>query len=308
MKHRFGSAALASLLVIPASGGTGQEPTPPTFKVGTAVVTLDLVVHDKRGRRVADLRADEIEIQEDGAKREIVSFRFVERAAAAKDVAPAPALEVKAPSGDEALRLLNLVSLVFDILDDGSRPVARKAALSFLAADLPPDTRMAVFQISQAGLRIVQPFTEDKGALEAAVEAATAGVDRRPPSLTAVAQAAAERYHRLLGTPGAAGDVAVATTGAERPTGQRTSTVSGPAEGPPGASGGGLSEVQVARFEATVYRSMDRLERQIQGETSLRPLLALIKGQESVSGRKSILYFAGGLKVPPKVDELFARR
>jgi hypothetical protein len=108
MSHRFGGAVLASLLVIPPSGGSGQEPTPPTFKVGTAVVTLDLVVHDKRGRRVADLRAEEIEIQEDGVKREITSFRFVERAAAAKEVVPAPTVEAKAPSGDEALRLVEV--------------------------------------------------------------------------------------------------------------------------------------------------------------------------------------------------------
>jgi VWFA-related protein len=168
---------------------------------------------------------------------------------------------------------------------------------------------MAVFQISQVGLRIVQPFTEDKGALEAAVDAATSGTSVRPPSLTAAAQAAAERYRRLLGDspvpPAAAGELAVATTSAERPTGQLTSTVSGSARGPPGASRGGLSDVQLARFEATAYRAMDTLERQVQGETSLRPLLALIKGQQSVSGRKSILYFAGGLKVPPTVEELF---
>ena len=196
--------------------------------------------------------------------------------------------------------MLNLVSLVFDMLDDGSRPVARKAALSFLAADLPPDTRMAVFQISAAGLRIVQPFTDDKGALEAAVEVATAGADRRPPSLTAAAQAAAERYRRLLGTPGAAGEVAVATTAAERPTGQFTSTLPDRSEVRPARVGAASPRSRWHASKPPPTAPWTVVERQIQGETSLRPLLALIKGQESVSGRKSILYFAGGPQGAPE--------
>ena len=181
MNHRFGGAVLVSLLVVPASGGSGQEPAPPTFKAGTALVTLDLVARDKRGRGVADLRAEEVEIQEDGVKREIASFRFVERAATPEGGPASPTPVAKAPPEDDTLRLLNLVSLVFDVLDEGSRPVARKAALSFLATNLPAGSRMAVFQISSAGLRIVQPFTEDRDALRPPSRRPRGG--RRPPPL-----------------------------------------------------------------------------------------------------------------------------
>src|SRR6266545_3795017 len=74
----------------------------PTFEVGTAVVTLDIVVRDKKGRAVRDLKASDFEVFEDGVKQTIDSFRVfgrpleetasvARRPAAAPGPAPAPA-------------------------------------------------------------------------------------------------------------------------------------------------------------------------------------------------------------------------
>ncbi|HVQ32238.1 MAG TPA: VWA domain-containing protein, partial [Vicinamibacteria bacterium] len=306
---------LAFVLVVPARGGAQQAATPatPTFKGGTAVVTLDVVARDKRGRAVDDLKLEEVEVQEDGVKREIASFRFVRRGPAA---APAPAVEVPTgssalePARDDTLRLLNLVSIVFDVLDEASRPVARKAALGFLAANPPAGTHIGVFLVSAAGLRLVQPFTDDKDELNRAVQAATGGGgDVLPRSLVAASQAANEKYRRLLGSPrvgpAASSPRTDATTAAEAPNGQFAAGLPIQGGAPPAGGGGELSEITVARFEATAFRAMDLTQRQVQGETSLRPLLALVKGQESIPGRKTILYFGTGLKVPPAVEELF---
>ena len=41
----------------------------------TTEVLLDLVVHDKRGRQVKNLKAGEVEIYEDGVRQQILSFR-----------------------------------------------------------------------------------------------------------------------------------------------------------------------------------------------------------------------------------------
>ena len=51
------------------------------FRTGTTAVLLDIVVRDKRGRPIRDLRQDEITVLEDGAPREVKSFRLVEGAA-----------------------------------------------------------------------------------------------------------------------------------------------------------------------------------------------------------------------------------
>ena len=48
----------------------------PTFRAATTAVMLDVVVRDKKGRPVPDLRQDEITVLEDGAPRELKAFRW----------------------------------------------------------------------------------------------------------------------------------------------------------------------------------------------------------------------------------------
>src|SRR3989442_10864964 len=86
-----------------AASSTTQKPQEvPTFGVGTAAVTLDIVVRDKKGRAVRDLRASDFEVFEDVVKQTIDSFRVfgrpleerasvAPRPAAAPGPAPAPA-------------------------------------------------------------------------------------------------------------------------------------------------------------------------------------------------------------------------
>jgi hypothetical protein len=70
-----------------------QEP-PPTFTSDTQVVLLDLVARDRKGKTVADLRADEVQVFEDGTRCEIQSFRLVR--APGKDE-PAPPQAAPSP-------------------------------------------------------------------------------------------------------------------------------------------------------------------------------------------------------------------
>ena len=71
-------------LLAPAAGGPAwcQEPPPElrrdVFRVDTEVVLLDVVVRDKKGRSVRDLRPDEIEVYEDGVRQQVGSFRFLD--------------------------------------------------------------------------------------------------------------------------------------------------------------------------------------------------------------------------------------
>ena len=51
------------------------QEAPPTFQAESQVVVLDVVARDARGRPVTDLRADEVQVFEDGQACAIVSFR-----------------------------------------------------------------------------------------------------------------------------------------------------------------------------------------------------------------------------------------
>src|SRR5215211_1448123 len=55
-----------------------QDPQRPTFRTGAEVVRVDVTVIDRKGHPVADLRADDFTIEEDGVPQKIQSFKFLE--------------------------------------------------------------------------------------------------------------------------------------------------------------------------------------------------------------------------------------
>ena len=52
-------------------------------------------------------------------------------------------------------------------------------------------------------------------------------------------------------------------------------------------------------------RTTDLVQRQQQGESTLWPLLSLLKAQEELAGRKTVVFFSTGLRAPPNLDGLF---
>src|SRR6186997_3240749 len=76
------AAATCAVPLLVAAMPQTQAPAQPAlvFRTGTTAVLLDIVVRDKRGRPVRDLRQDEITVLEDDATREVKSFRLVEGA------------------------------------------------------------------------------------------------------------------------------------------------------------------------------------------------------------------------------------
>ncbi len=82
------------------SAPLSQEPPPElkrdVFRVDTEVVLLDVVVRDKKGRSVRDLRPEEIEVYEDGVRQQVGSFRFLDSRAIGEAIEDAQAA---APTG-----------------------------------------------------------------------------------------------------------------------------------------------------------------------------------------------------------------
>jgi len=99
------------------SAGPSPEARPPLLApVGTERVEVDLVVRDKDGRLVRDLRLDEVEVLEDGVRQDVESLILVEHAAGGE------------PGAEPVY-----VALAFDRLGPASRRFARRAALEYLA-------------------------------------------------------------------------------------------------------------------------------------------------------------------------------
>jgi hypothetical protein len=65
--RKVAAAAAAGLLFIASPNAQQQQPQKaPSFRVRTDVVSVDVVVRDKSGAVVRDLKPDDFEIREDG--------------------------------------------------------------------------------------------------------------------------------------------------------------------------------------------------------------------------------------------------
>jgi VWFA-related protein len=266
----------------------GPEPTP-RFGAGTEVVLLDVVVRDKKGETVRDLREGEIEVYEDGVRQRLVSFALRATGEEPRDeegpgvsARPGVPLAAKRPR-DEGTVHANLVTLVFDQLGPDGRQIARRAGLALAELGEGPDLLVSVFHIRES-LRLVQQFTSDREDVERAVLEATGEVNTQYTDATGqldeavgVEQEARQRLDSLgaVNTPGEA--MAAARLG---------------------------QDVNIARMAVDALRFTQALQREQQGHSSLYSLLALSKQQQQLAGRKTILFFSEGLQVPPQLEHV----
>ena len=258
---------LAVTLASAALESSGQEA--PVFRSDTQVVVLDVVADDRKGVPLGDLRADELQVLEDGRPCELLSFRLVRALpAGGRDPGKAPEAVPAAAGPASTPTRASLVVLLFDRLSTRTTPLARKGALDLLAGTFPADTWFAVFKVGYE-LQLLASFTTNTVSLQAAVDRATTGdADKRlsplAPPLPPVRRATEE-------------------TATEPPV--------EPATGPRIPS---LREVA---------RDLSRLEQQeaqrVETLDSLLSIQAIARALEGVQGRKSIVYFAESAHLPP---------
>jgi VWFA-related protein len=281
MRSQPSLLVLALVLAGTAVAGQGTPTqTPPVFRTGTTAVLLDIVVRDRRGRPVRDLRQDEITVLEDGVPRELKAFRLVEGTPAAAGVSATPQPGVAQP---DPLRRITLVSLVFDHLSQNGRKLAQRAAQDYLSKPMPPGQWAAVFALDNR-LHMLQDFSRDPVRLTAAVDRAAAMAIRENaaslPGESRERQREANQELAQLGS-GQAGAGAPANPGQDAVEKQFRETI------------------QRMQTLATAIETTQR------GHATLYPLMALARAQGALEGRKAILFFSEGLQVPPSVEEAF---
>ncbi len=273
----FMAVVIPAFLAVPPPAWP-QTPAPPdvTIRATAEEILVDLIVRDKKGRFVRDLRPEEIQVFEDGEPQKITSFRLIQGREA---MVQGQTVRL------DPLRQIRLVSLVFDRLGQQSRRLARQAALDLLRQQSGAGTFYAVMRIDHS-LGILQPFTRDRKKLRAAVERATGGA---APQFD-TSDLSLERLGRMSAAE------AASTAGA--PT-----EASGPSDA--SAIGAAATAAAVNRTVQAMIQLSQSFSRQQQGNSSLTALLALVKGQQSLPGRKSVLYFSEGLQLPHDVMQQF---
>jgi len=267
---------LGALVCLPAlsqqSAAAASAQESPTARATAEEVLVDIIVRDKKGKPVTDVRQEELTITDSGAAQTLTSFRLVRGSEAIGQAGAATTLD--------PLRQIRLVTLAFEPMDQvDQRKLTRSAAIDLVKGEQGTNVYYSVVVISNR-LLAVQAFTNDKQALTRAIERATGGFGG--PRLAAESASILGELKSSLG--GSVGSVAGQTAGP-----------------PPGTDFTApiLARVMwdMMRMEATAASQGARL--------SISALKSLVQGLQTMPGRKSVIYFTLGLPVTPELDVPF---
>ena len=274
-----------------------------TVKIGTAEVQLDIVVKDKKGKPIKDLKAGDVEVYEDGIKQPIGSFRLVNRSgnfAAPKvdentpEIKPNTAMQSKkavaekAPASTDIETKISAIALVYDRLGPDARRRAYNAAMAYVGEGEIQDNYAGVFTIN-LGLTTVQNYTNRTALLRRAIE--RAGMTASSTFEKSGASAS--------GSTSQAIDQAAATASS-------AAGGSGPGAAAGGAAAGAAGvDAMFAQMEERSKETFDVLQRDQQGFSTFNGLTAVVNSMKRLPGRKAIIFFSEGIPLPPNVKRQF---
>jgi VWFA-related protein len=163
--QRFIPALACSVCLIFADSAGVQTAAPaeavPTIHATVNEVSLDLVVRDKHGKLVKNLKPGDVQIYEDGVLQQLRSFQLT----SGHPVEPAPAGGAAKPGSPALpLRKVNLVCIVFHNqgnLDVSMKKFTMGAVQEFLQSNWQPDTWVGVFALGSR-LSVLYPFTTNR--------------------------------------------------------------------------------------------------------------------------------------------------
>jgi VWFA-related protein len=267
-------------LVVAVSSGYGQsspetQSAPaipaqsPTISTNVDEVSLDLVVHDQKHKSVLDLKPEDIEVTDNDTPVALTGFHLVKA-------------DANTP---------HLITLVFDHFDISAAKSAQNLAVKILKMFPTNGYSFALLDFS-GRLRLLQGFTEDRGAIAQAVKIVTNKADA-PLILSATglavkntndhsdderASAAAQAEKNLI---------AITRTGAD-------------------LSGAHVDVKVRARYQTLLAALADaQLIRQDQHTVpTLAGLLALVRAQQKLTERKAIIYFTENAQMDSAAKEM----
>ena len=295
---RFVLAASVSLIAVgyhavPSVRAQNQQPT---FRAGTTLVEVDVVVRDASRRFVADLRPEDFEVLDDGVRQDLSVFYRVVGPGELPNVPVADTPSVPLPPPQEVQRIL---VFYFDPhhIQPGAFDRARNAALQFLEKDFREgDVGGVVVNGKMANGRLTSSREELSAALKSAKPEAAASVTRELrewPRFVDIMEA----YQLTRRAPAANPGPTVLDDVVERACRDRPEDCRGP--------GRAAVEAQ-AEAKATQLVANERIaSRQV-----LESLSALANGLARLPGRKTVILLTEGFFVEnalPDVQVVVAR-
>jgi len=277
--------SLAALILLCASSMAQQNQSQPNNATQSATtvhatsqeVVLDMVFRDKKGRAIRDVRPEEIHIAEDGVEQKLTSFQLVQGSQAAPVRAENPAPQL------DPMREIRLVTLVFEGLDQEGKRFFRQALKDIL--DMTPEQNLyfSILTIDQR-LHVIQPFTADHNALLKSIDrsAMWSFIQYQDNSVEVKSE-----LKQIID--------------------QGEPQLSGGAGGGPSQSAiAGAVSYRMAKMQYDMLQAAEDADRHYNARTTIDALMALVRAQSGLPGRKVVLYFNPSLFIPEMVKEQYA--
>ncbi|HEU4506819.1 MAG TPA: VWA domain-containing protein, partial [Pyrinomonadaceae bacterium] len=241
-------------------------------KVKANLVNIDVIVKDKKGKYISDLKAEDFTITENGVAQKVEFF----------DAPLARSTDTTQPgtSPGPTTAPRNYVSLVLDSLntDLANFKQVREGAVKYVREHVTDADAVAVFMVTN-GLQMLQPFTQDKAELIAALENAGTTPNAKNFEQRDIANNIAS-LQEFLKNADSTPTTAIGSTGA----------------------GSNAARIMIARnVLQQFYRLRTALSLQ-QSRPILAALAAIAEALKRIPGKKTLVMFSQGFVTPEVLD------
>jgi len=246
------------------------------IKTNTNLVSFDVMVKDKKGKPITNLKADDFTVSENGVPQKIEFFdSTLTNNDSRKESATAPTELQKEPAR-RAPR--NVISLVMDAqtTEGANLKFVREGVTKYINERIQDSDSVALFAIT-GGLQLLQPFTQNKEKLIAAAE--------RSFGVAAVSKTAERRDL----------EQSIATT-RDQLAGAAAEEINTAAGGPAAA------QVLMTRRILEQYIQLRSALSVQQTRPILAALAAICEGLRSIPGKKTLVMFSQGFVAPQALD------
>ena len=181
LKHVQAPVSLIVCFVMFVTAVGQTTPQDDRLRITTNLVQLDVVVTDKDGRQVTDLRPEDFEVSESGKRQTITNFSYVANVGANPGTSSTTIEPVTTPAATTGAslppavlkpeRVRRVVALVVDDLGISfqSMNYVRKALREFVDEKMEPGDLVATLRTS-GGAGALQQFTTDKRLLASSID------------------------------------------------------------------------------------------------------------------------------------------
>ena len=177
-------STLVVMAALVAAQPPARAPQQPTFRSGTRLVQVSVIVHDGRRQPVEGLTPEDFRVFEDGREQRVALFEVHTRTGSANGSAVSSSDAATPAPGTFTNRIPSpaasgVVAILFDQLNMGSmaQSRAREQLLRYLRR-LRPTDRVALYALTPDGVRLLYDYTHDANTLVAALNRVQQGESR----------------------------------------------------------------------------------------------------------------------------------